>query len=408
MTDGGSLLVAQAVTAVQNWMAAMLAAVLATSVAGRRAQLPLAVLAGTFVLACFGVAGGFGTRGYADLLWAAAATSAALALLVLPIGRRTILLGGCCLAVAMLTKAEGLVTGFVVFLPLTAVRLVLHDRRTAVRHLLPIVGVVVGAAMWPILAAAYVPVPQRDVTAASLGALMTGDPDKVDRVGPAFNGLLGYTRFTLLSAGVVIAVGWVTQRRTRGRSGVGGPLWLPAAAAGCFTVSFVVLAAGELDVRWWVAAGGFRTMTVVRALLLAEVLVAAAMLLDEFLDRRTTSSDRVARADQDVGQLPNLTDYHSRSESAQPVHGAVPADQRNRLRVSPDDGVVLDLHDAAPIAARAPSGATDRPGDTPGLLTEGRGRCSVWPWSSSSRTRVGPVPPWSQAGKRPGVSLRAS
>lgn len=282
VAGGGSLALAQVLATVQTWMAVVFAAVLAASTARRHVRLPVALAAGAFALACFGVAGGFGARGYADLLWAAAAVAGSIALLELPLTPRNQLIGACCLLAAMVTKAEGFVAGFLVLLPLAALRWVLVERRAALPRLLPLAAVFVVAAVWPVIAARYVAVPQRDVDLGSVGELLAGQDDKRARVVPALEGLWGYTRLTFLTSAAVVLVGWAAARSAAraGRAPLPVRLWLPAAAAGCFLVSFVALAAGQLDVRWWVEAGGFRTMTVVRALLLAQVLLLAIAALD--------------------------------------------------------------------------------------------------------------------------------
>jgi hypothetical protein len=123
--------------------------------------------------------------------------------------------------------------------------------------------------------------PRRDITPGSFWALLRGDPAKEGRLEPALQGLWSFSRSTLLTAGLVVIAGAVVLGRRRRRRGLGSGLWLPLAAGGAFWVFVLVLAAGELDVTYWVAAGGFRTMTVVRVLLLTEVLVTVALVLDE-------------------------------------------------------------------------------------------------------------------------------
>jgi hypothetical protein len=289
IADGGSLRLAQAVTSVQSWMAVVLAGCLAMSAARREAQLLVAGLAGAFALASFGVAGGFGTRGYADLLWAAAMVSAVLAFLVLPPTATAQLVGATCLAAAMLTKAEAFVSAFAVFIPLVVLRAVREDRRAALRRLRPVLGAVGAATCWPVLAGRFAPDAKRDITVGSLRALLTGDPAKVDRLSPALSGLVGYTRLTFVTAGVAIVAGCLVLRRDQRRD-LGGPWWLPAAAVGCFVLFFVVVAAADVEVHFYVATGGFRTMTVVRMLLLAEVLVTAAVFVDRAVGRRIAAS----------------------------------------------------------------------------------------------------------------------
>jgi hypothetical protein len=277
------LSLAQAVTTVQSWLAVLLVAVLVGGLVRRRAELSVAVAAGVFTVGCFGVAGGFGTRGYADLLWAAAAVAGAVVALVLPVNPVGSRLAVVCFAAAVLAKGEGLVTVPLLFAPLAALRWAVVSRRRALPSIAGLVGVVVTAGCWLAIAGQLVSHPQRDITPGSVVELLRGAPSKEGRLEPALEGLWGFSRNTLLTAGLVVVMGMVMVGGIRRRRQLGSGLWLPLAAVGAFALFVVVLAAGELDVHFWVAAGGFRTMTVVRNLLLAEVLVIGALALDELL-----------------------------------------------------------------------------------------------------------------------------
>jgi hypothetical protein len=285
------LAVAQAVTAVQTWLAVLLVAVLVGGLVRRRAELPLAVASGLFVVGCFGVAGGFGTRGYADLLWAAAAVAGGVAALILPVGPGAARLAVVCFATAVLAKGEGIVMVPLLFAPLAALRWGVVAGRMAARWFVGLAGVVALAAGWVAVSSVLADHAQRDITPASLAALLRGDPAKDGRLEPALRGLWGFSRSTLLTAGLVVVVGIVLVGRRRRRRHLGSGLWLPTVAVVAFAVFVVVLAAGELEIDFWVAAGGFRTMTVVRCLLLTEVLVITALALDELLTRPEPAGD---------------------------------------------------------------------------------------------------------------------
>ncbi|MPY95413.1 MAG: hypothetical protein GEV08_20865 [Acidimicrobiia bacterium] len=286
VVDGGDLRLAQWVTTLQTWGAVLLVAMLVVTAVGRRAELGVATLGGLFVVGCFGVAGGFGTRGYADLLWAGAAMAGAVATLVLPRRAGTAPLAAVCFAAAALTKGEGLVVVGGLLVPLAALRWLAGEGRRARGAVGVLALALVAGLAWPPIAGYYVTDPLQDVTAGGVVELLSGEQDKVDRVEPAVRGLWGYARTTVLGAGLVIAAGLIVARQDRRRRGLGSGLWLPVAALGCFAVFVVVLAAGELELGTWVRDGGFRTMIVVRCLLLTEVFLLASLVLTELVAQR--------------------------------------------------------------------------------------------------------------------------
>ncbi len=280
VVDGGDLQLGQAVTSVQSWLVVVLAGVLVAGAVRRRAQLPVAVLAGLFAVGSFGIAGGFGTRGYADLAWAAMATAAAIAGLVLPPTPATTRLAAVCLAAAALTKSEALVTVVAVIAPLIALRWLVVQRRRALPGLAALVLAVAVGASWSVLSARFGTQAQRDITGDGLAALLRGDASQVDRVEPALRGLWGYARTTIVISTVVIVAALVLARRPRRELRLGGGWWLPTAAVGSFVVALAALAAGELDMDFWIGSAGSRLVIASRALLLAEVLVVAAVAVD--------------------------------------------------------------------------------------------------------------------------------
>ena len=280
VVDGGDLQLGQAVTSVQGWLVVVLAGVLVTGAVRRRAQLPTAVLAAMFAIGSFGIAGGFGTRGYADLAWAAMATAAAIAGLVLPPTPVTMRLVAVCLAGAALTKSEGLVTVVAVLVPLIALRWLVVRRRAALPGLAALAAAVVVGASWLVLSARFGTEADRDITGAGVKALLQGEATQLDRVAPALRGLWGYARTTIVISTVVVVGGLVLARGPRREQHLGGGLWLPIAAAGSFLVALAALAAGELDLDFWLGSAGIRLVIIARALLLAEVLVVAAVAVD--------------------------------------------------------------------------------------------------------------------------------
>jgi hypothetical protein len=258
--NGGDMRLAQAVTSIQTWLAVVLAGVVIIGLVRRRAQLPTAVLAALFAVACFGAAGGFGTRGYADLLWAGFAVAGALAAFIHPVRRDAVGLAAVCFAAAMLTKGEGLVTVALLFLPLASLRWLLVARHRALPWVFGLVLAGAAGVSWPLVSRAHITVTQRDISAEGVRALLAGRADKIDRLGPALRGLWGYSRITIVTAGLLIVAGLLLHnppvRALRRQLHLGGGLWLPVLAAGCFVAFTVVLGAGELDVHWWVVSGG--------------------------------------------------------------------------------------------------------------------------------------------------------
>jgi hypothetical protein len=226
---------------------------------GRRVLAPF--IAAAVVLAGFGIAGGNATGGYADLLGAAATAAAATCLLVLPLDRSTIALGGLCALVAGTTKLEALM-GAVAVAALFGLRIRPgHGWRRAAAA-----AAAIGMPMliWPA------------VIVARGGSLGTGPP-----VGIVHEGSIERLRATIdalahrlptlpwVAAGAVLAA--LLLRGARRRGGVGGSprLW---AALGAYVIVVVVnYVRGPLEIHAWLRDSVDRVAIYPRLLLVVEV-----------------------------------------------------------------------------------------------------------------------------------------
>lgn len=284
VVEGGDLWFAQAVTSVQTWLACLLGALLLTGALRHRrpaATVAAAVAGAAFVVGCFSFGEGLGARGYVDLLWAATATAGAVAALALPPGRRATCIAATCFAAAALTKGDGLVTVVAVLIPLAALRLGLARRRAALPDLGWLALAAVAGLTWPLLVSRYTATGNASISRETVLDLLGGDPDSVGRARPTVETLWDLLQGTALGAAVVIGLGLALMAATRGRPRPPlAPVWLAVAAAGAFAMMAFVFVAGVHDLGWWLMTAGQRTMTVVRCLLLAEVLLWVVIALD--------------------------------------------------------------------------------------------------------------------------------
>ncbi|MHB1777225.1 MAG: hypothetical protein ACYCU7_14720 [Acidimicrobiales bacterium] len=228
-------------------------AALAGRPAGGRRRLAAAggvVVAGALVLAAFGVAGPFATNGYADLLWASAAVGAVGYGLVLPLERRHVAAACLLLAVAGLTKDEGIATAMAIVL-LVALRLGRGGRCRRVE------GVTVGLAgvavlgAWPVLVRLLGAAPDQ----ATIGRRQGSD---LSRAGAAVSAMVPHLHVLLLAAGVAV-VGALVLGGPRRRLAIGNDGWAWGALGAGAAAVVAAYAAGGGNVEFWLATSVHRT-----------------------------------------------------------------------------------------------------------------------------------------------------
>ena len=217
--------------------------------AGRRLGC-LAVVAG-LCGAVFGVGGQFAVNGYADVLWATAAASAVVFGLLLPPERRNLAVGGFCLAVAALTKNEGLATSLVIgVLMAWRVWRPAGGIRDAIRALVLAGLPFIPAAVWQIavrlrhIADAFFASRSGQAAAYRLGATV-----------PAM-----WDRLYLFPVALAVALAgrWVLGSHRRSL-GIGPSLLLWIVAAWAVLALVVTYTFGSLRIHWWLATSVNRT-----------------------------------------------------------------------------------------------------------------------------------------------------
>ena len=235
-------------------------------------------VAAALILAVYGVGGHHATNGYVDVLWAAAFVAAAVCLLLGPRDRDAHVLGALCLAVAMATKNEGMAAG----VALLVVVVVARGWRRAVA-----VGVapVVLSAAW--LLARTVVGAKSDVAESSrFSDLLSGDPVVMDRIGRTAEELWARSRWEILVAALLTAVGVAVARRYRRDllSAGWASLWVVAAI--CLGMVGVVYLISPHDLWWYLATSADRTTLAPRMLLVAECAVWMVVLVSERMAAR--------------------------------------------------------------------------------------------------------------------------
>ena len=185
------------------------------------------VVAGLLVLAAAGVVGPFATNGYADPLWALAAVGAVGFGLVLPGRGRDAGAAVLLLAVAGLTKDEGIVTAMAV-VGLMALRgargsWVARPRTLPWRPLVAGAAAVVALAAWPVLV---------KLLGAATDITVTGprQGDDLSRAHQTADAMAAHLHVLLLALPVAV-VGGLLLRRARRAAGVGNDGWAWASLA---------------------------------------------------------------------------------------------------------------------------------------------------------------------------------
>ncbi|HEX4081469.1 MAG TPA: hypothetical protein VHX40_00780, partial [Acidimicrobiales bacterium] len=207
------------------------------------------VVAGLLVLAAAGVAGPFATNGYADPLWASAAVGAVGFGLVLPGRGRDAGAAVLLLAVAGLTKDEGIVTAMAI-VGLMALRGARGSwaARPGVppwRPLLAGTAGVLALAAWPVLV---------KLLGATADVTVTGprQGDDLSRAHQTADAMAAHLHVLLLALPVAV-VGGLLLRRARRRAGVGHDGWAWAALAAGIAIVAAAYVTGGGDVAFWLA-----------------------------------------------------------------------------------------------------------------------------------------------------------
>lgn len=263
--------------------------VVAAWLVGRRARGRLAavsspVLAGLFAFAALGATTVFLTDGYADVVAAAAATVAALALLAEPATPTFAALGLAAAVMAALTKDEGLVAALLV-VALWVARLLRSHRQE--RRLLA-AGVATGVAMvmWPLVVAALGG-PAGSAFSAPGPAAST---PRGTRLRDAISGVHDLVPMWWLVLGAVVLAGIaVATRPGRDRADPGAadaegraaPLgWLAALVVLYLAALVVTYTVGTAPITWWIYTSIFRVTILARLLMYAAAAIAVALVLD--------------------------------------------------------------------------------------------------------------------------------
>jgi hypothetical protein len=221
-------------------------------VAGRRGAVLASVAAVSsvlLVLAAFEAAGPFTTNGYADLLWSSAAVGAVAYGLVL--SGRGVDLGatGVLLAVAVLTKDEGIAVG-VGIVVLLATRRAVSDRRPW-RSLVAGVCALACVGAWP----ALVRLLGAHGDVANIGR---NTDDDLNRARLTFDAMVPHLHVLLLAAPVAVA-GALVAGRLRGEVALGNDIWSWAAIAVGTCVIAAVYVFGPGSVELWLLTSVHRT-----------------------------------------------------------------------------------------------------------------------------------------------------
>jgi hypothetical protein len=215
------------------------------------------VVAGLLVLAAAGVVGPFATNGYADPLWASAAVGAVGFGLVLPGRGRDAGAAVLLLAVAGLTKDEGIVTSMaiVVLMALRGARgsWEVRPRPRAVPWRPVLAGVVGVLALgaWPVLV---------KLLGATADVTITGprEGDDVSRAHQTADAMAGHLHVLLLALPVAV-LGGLLLRRSRRASGIGNDGWAWAALAAGILIVAAAYVTGGGDVAFWLDTSVHRT-----------------------------------------------------------------------------------------------------------------------------------------------------
>lgn len=229
------------------------------------------------ILAAYGMAAGGGTNGYVDLLWAAAFAAGAIGLLLGESNPAASVVGAICVAVAMLTKNEGMVAGVLL---LAAVVVTRRWRSGLVLAAAPMAL----AAVWALTARALGA--EGDLASQGrLSGLLRLDSEVLSRAGPTLAGMWRWCRWELIVAVAVAAVGVAVARRDRTTMVGHGVLRLWVAVAGCLASLLLAYLISPHGIEWHLRTSVDRTTLAPRLLLLVDIAVWVMVLAARPRDR---------------------------------------------------------------------------------------------------------------------------
>ena len=263
-----------------------------------------AVVLGVAVLAAgFGLAGEYAINGYADLMWAAAATGAVVFGLVLPTKRTNAAMAWALSTTAALTKNEGLPVALVV-IGLIAVRYIPRDRwigearrsarsletstsslrtevRLWVRRCTVAAVMAIPGASWAAIAFAY---------GINNVFFKSGPPGPASARASATVTEMTHYLHVLPTAVVVLVISALCLRQTRRTFDLGNSAWLWSV----FTIYVLTLLAtytlGSLPIHWWLYTSIERTMIFPQLLIFTDIAVWAVLGLTRLLARDSSSA----------------------------------------------------------------------------------------------------------------------
>lgn len=224
-------------------------------------------------LAGFGIAGTHAVNGYADLLWAAAATAAVVHGLVLPRSADSLRIAWLCAVVAGLTKNEGMTT-VVVIAVLIAFRTVRPGATSAGRRRLRRIAVVAAFAgpglAWSVL-----------VKAEGIGNTFFNGRGRGTvgfRLRAAVDGVAQHLHLAPWVAAVAVA-GTLLMAARRRRLDLANPLWLWGVLVASLAMVVATYTFGRLQIQWWLRTSADRTTIFAQLMLCTELTVWALVAL---------------------------------------------------------------------------------------------------------------------------------
>ena len=269
--------VAVAITAVLNASALGLLASGFTQIGRRlgttRARISVSIVAAALCWAGFGIAGSFAVNGYADLLWAAAATAAVVYGLVLPRSKTNVLVAEVGALVAALTKNEGLVAALII-LALVSLRHFSGDPSTLRRWFRVVTTMVVLAIPTLIWAVAIRLEGLKRNVAGPAAAQSHGF-----RLASSISGLSAFLHI-VPAALFVLMLGAILLRATRRWAGIGNPAWLWIALFVWLAALLSTYTFGSFEIAWWIRTSAERTAIFPQLLLCSELAIWAVLAIE--------------------------------------------------------------------------------------------------------------------------------
>jgi hypothetical protein len=208
------------------------------------------------VLVAGGVLGTFATNGYADPLWSLAAVGVVLFGLVLPPTRSDLAVVAMLIAVAGLTKVEGIAVAMLLVL-VVAVRVAI-GRPRKVRLFAAAVAALAALFVWPVVTILLDVPTDPSLIGSRQGSLAT-------RAHRTFSAMAPHLHVVVLAAICGVA-GFLLLRQLRERLGVGNDLWAWVALVAAAVVLGGAYVFGPGNVELWLATSVDRT-TIFGALL---------------------------------------------------------------------------------------------------------------------------------------------